>query len=127
MIAVDKSALMAIALDEPDSCRCIDILEVADEVLILAGTVAETLSVARRRNVGVEVATLIEGLGFKIIPVTPLGARQVAQAYDQWGKGSHRAGLNFGDCFAYALARERDCPLLYVGQDFSKTDLATAL
>ena len=47
MIAVDKSALMAIALDEPDSCRCIDILEVTDEVLILAGTVAETLSVAR--------------------------------------------------------------------------------
>ena len=50
-------------------------------------------------------------------------ARHVAKAYDEWGKGVHPAALNFGDCFAYAVAKEQRCPLLYVGDDFSKTDI----
>ena len=53
-------------------------------------------------------------------------ARRVAQANARWGKGVHPAGLNFGDCFAYALARKHECPLLFVGNDFSKTDVARA-
>jgi len=123
---VDTSALIAIALGEADAVRCMNALEAADELLISAGTVAEALIVARRRNVGAEVASLIDGLGFRIVSLTPLGGRQVAQAYDRWGKGVHAAGLNLGDCFAYALALEHDCPLLFVGNDFSKTDLQAA-
>lgn len=82
---------------------------------------------AAHRNVGEEMAGLIDGLGFEIAPVTLATARRVAVAYKQWGKGSHRAGLNFGDCFSYALAEERVCPLLYVGDDFARTDIRAAL
>lgn len=127
MIAVDTSALMAIVLNEREADGCMDVLESAAELVISAGTVAEALIVAGRRNVGPEVAGLIDGLGFKIVPLTSVAARQVVQAYDQWGKGVHAAGLNFGDCFAYALARENHCPLLFVGGDFAKTDLESAL
>jgi ribonuclease VapC len=69
---------------------------------------------------------LINGLGFEIVTVTFAAARRIAGAYAQWGKGIHPAALNFGDCFAYALAKERGCPLLYVGEDFSHTDLQLA-
>jgi ribonuclease VapC len=50
----------------------------------------------------------------------------VAEAYARWGRGAHPAGLNFGDCFPYALARERGAPLLFVGEDFARTDLEPA-
>ena len=123
---VDTSALMAIVLGEADADRCIDALESAENLLISAGTVAEALIVAARRDVEDEVASLIDHLGFTIVPVSAGTARQVAQAYGQWGKGVHAAGLNFGDCFAYALAKDNDCPLLFVGQDFAKTDLQPA-
>jgi len=126
MIAVDTSALMAIVLGDPEAERCMDALESATDIVISAGTVAEALIVAGRRNVEPEVASLIDGLGLNIAAVTPPRARQVAQAYNQWGKGVHPAGLNFGDCFAYALARENNCPLLFVGDDFTKTDLEAA-
>jgi ribonuclease VapC len=89
--------------------------------------VAEALIVARCRDIGEEMARLIDELGFEIVPVTPAAARRVAQAYARWGKGLHPAGLNFGDCFAYEVARERACPLLFVGDDFSRTDLEMAV
>lgn len=60
-------------------------------------------------------------------PVAPVDADKVADAYDRWGKGVHPAGLNFGDCFAYALARVRGCPLLFVGDDFRRTDITSAI
>jgi ribonuclease VapC len=60
-----------------------------------------------------------------MVPVTAVAARRIAVIYRRWGKGFHPAGLNFGDCFAYDLAKEQDCPLLSVGQDFSRTDLRT--
>jgi ribonuclease VapC len=59
--------------------------------------------------------------------VTAAAVRGVAEAYVRWGKGRDRARLNFGDCFAYALAKERDCALLFVGEDFAKTDVTSAL
>jgi len=123
MIAVDTSALMAVVLGEAEANACIAVLEKEDEILISAATIAEALIVAARRNVGDEMATLIDGLGFNAVAVTPASARRVAQAYARWGKGVHAAGLNFGDCFAYELAREHDCPLLYVGGDFARTDI----
>ena len=127
MIAVDTSALMAIVLNEPEADACAATLEAEDRLLISAGTVAEALIVAGRRNVGEEVAQLIDGLGFEIVSVTPASARRIAEAYEKWGKGVHPAALNFGDCFAYEVAKEHGCPLLYVGEDFSRTDIEGAL
>jgi ribonuclease VapC len=126
VIVVDTSALMAIVLKEPLFEECIGVLEAESEVLISAGTLAEALIVARRRNVESEMTRLIEDLGFTIIAVSAAAARRVAQAHAQWGKGVHPAGLNFGDCFAYALARDHGCLLLYVGDDFARTDLISA-
>jgi ribonuclease VapC len=127
MIAVDTSALMAIVLNEREADACINLLAAEDTLLISAGTVAEALIVAARRNVGKAMARLIDGLGFEIVNVTPASARRIAQAYTNWGKGVHPAALNFGDCFAYEIAKEHACRLLYVGDDFSQTDVERAL
>lgn len=127
MIAVDTSALMAILLDEPEAEACVVAIEATDRLLISAGTVAEALIVAGRRGLGEEMADLIDGLGFEVVPVTPGSARRIAAAYGRWGKGVHPAGLNFGDCFAYEVTAERDCRLLYVGGDFKRTDVRPAL
>ena len=127
MIVVDTSALMAIVLGEREAEGCIAVLEREDELLISAGTVAESLIVASRRNVREEMASLIDGLGFEIVSVTPTAARRIAEAYERWGRGISRAALNFGDCFAYEVAKERDCRLLYVGDDFAQTDIESAL
>ncbi len=127
MIAVDTSALMAIMLDEPDADTCVAALEAENDILISAGTVAEALIVAARRNVHEEMVRLIDGLGFEIVSVTPASARRIAEAYERWGKGVHPAALNFGDCFAYEVAKEHGCSLLYVGEDFGKTNIESVL
>jgi ribonuclease VapC len=127
MIAVDTSALMAIMLDEPEADACVAALEAEDDLLISAGIVAEALVVAARRNVRAEMERLIDGLGFEVVSVTPASARRIAQAYELWGKGVHPAALNFGDCFAYEVAKEHGCRLLYVGEDFAQTDVESVL
>ncbi len=88
---------------------------------------AEALIVAARRNVGAEMASIIGGLGFEVVSVTPAAARRIAQAYERWGKGRDPAALNFGDCFAYEVAKGHACRLLFVGDDFSKTDIDSVL
>jgi ribonuclease VapC len=123
MIAVDTSALMAIVLGEAAADACIAALEAEDRVLISAGTMAEALIVSAHRSVDAEIAAIIDRLGFDIVSVTPAAARRIADAYRRWGRGNHRASLNFGDCFAYEVAQEHACPLLYVGADFAKTDI----
>ncbi|MBB6122893.1 type II toxin-antitoxin system VapC family toxin [Sphingobium subterraneum] len=127
MIAIDTSAIMAILLGEPSAEACIAAMEGEEEIIISAGTLAETLIVAGRRNVAEEASRLIEGLGLEIISVTPASARRVADAYARWGKGVHAAGLNYGDCFAYEVAKEHGCSLLFVGDDFPQTDIDAAL
>jgi ribonuclease VapC len=128
MMAVDTSALMAILLDEPQSDACIAALEAEDDIFISAGTVAEALIVAARRNVGAEMTSIIDGLGFEVVPVTAAAARRIADAYARWGKGMVRKGaLNFGDCFAYEIAKERGRRLLFIGDDFLRTDIESAL
>jgi ribonuclease VapC len=117
---------MAVVLDEPQAADCIAVLESEEDVLISAGTVAEAMIVAASRNVGAEIDTLISQLAFEIVPVTRASAMRIAQIYRQWGKGSHAAGLNLGDCFAYEVAKQNDCPLLFVGDDFSRTDVRAA-
>ncbi len=127
MIAVDTSALMAILLSEPQGEACAGLLESEARILISAGTVAEALIVAARRNVAEEMAALIEDFAFEVVSVTPASARRIAGASDRWGNGMHPASLNFGDCFSYEAAKEHACPLLYVGSDFALTDVQSAL
>jgi ribonuclease VapC len=126
VIAVDTSALMAVLLDEPQAQACMSALE-SEDLVISAGTMAEAMIVARMRNVGEEMSTLLAGLGLEVAPVTAIAAQRIAEAYVRWGKGVHAASLNFGDCFAYEVARDRGCPLLYVGEDFSRTDVERVL
>jgi ribonuclease VapC len=127
VIAVDTSALMAVALDESLAEACIVALEAEDEILISAGTLAEVLIVSARRRVGAKMADVLDGFDLNIVPVTPATARRIGEAYSRWGRGMHPAALNFGDCFAYALAKEHACRLLYVGDDFAKTDIEGVL
>jgi ribonuclease VapC len=123
-LVVDSSALFAILFGEPEGRRCIAVLAETDRLLISAATVAEALIVAGRRGKRTEMERLIARLGAEIVPMNDGAA--VADAYDRWGKGVHPAGLNFGDCFAYALAKNRGCPILFVGGDFLQTDLPIA-
>jgi ribonuclease VapC len=127
MIAVDTSALMAIVLAEPQADACIAALKGESELLISAGTVAEVLLVASRRNVSAQVGSLIDGLDFTVVTVTLASARRMADAYGRWGKGKHPAGLNFGDFFSYEVAKSNACRLLYVGNDFKLTDVESVL
>ncbi|MNF76610.1 Ribonuclease VapC30 [compost metagenome] len=127
MIVVDTSALMAIVLNESEADTCAAVLEVEGDLLISAGTAAEALMTAARRNVYEEMTRLLDGLGLEIINVTPASARRVAEAYARWGKGTHPAALNFGDCFSYDVAKEKGCPLLFVGDHFSHTDIKSVI
>lgn len=127
MIAVDTSALLAIILREPEADACLAALLADNEVLLSAGTLAELLVVGAGRGLLDEVEPLLRDLNPTVVPVTARSAHGVGQAYLRWGKGMHPAALNYGDCFAYEVAREYGCDLLFVGQDFSKTDVTSVL
>jgi ribonuclease VapC len=127
LIVVDTSALMAIMLDEPEAEACAAALLGERDVAISAGTLAEARIVGVRRNLAVELAQLSRDVEWVVDPVTQAVADGVGEVYARWGKGRDPARLNLGDCFAYELAARHDCPLLYVGADFSKTDIKSAL
>jgi ribonuclease VapC len=127
VIVVDTSALITIVFEESLAEECRKALEETADVRISAGTLSVTLIVATGRNIVDEMILLVDGLQLSVEPVDAASAKGVARAFADWGKGIHPAGLNFGDCFAYALARELDCPLLFVGKDFAKTDVKPAL
>jgi ribonuclease VapC len=100
-------------------------LEADDHLLISAGTLTEALIVAQARDRGEDLQRILDGLGFEIVPVDGATARRAAAAHARWGRGA--SGLNFGDCFAYDVAKQNRCPLLYVGRDFAKTDVKGVL
>jgi ribonuclease VapC len=127
LIAVDTSALVAVILKEPRGPACLAVLEGDAELVISAGTLTEALIVARGRDISEEMQQLIDAFAFNVIPVTDASARRAAAAYEVWGRGVHPAALNYGDCFAYEVAKDNNCPLLFVGDDFAKTDLQSAL
>ncbi len=127
MIVVDTSALIEIAIGGPRSIECRRVLKEADTLLISAGTVCETLIVARGRAMEAQMTALLDRFGMTVVPLTEERAKAAARAYRQYGKSWHAAHLNFGDCFAYALAKEHDCPLLFVGNDFALTDVKRAI
>jgi ribonuclease VapC len=127
MIVVDTSALLAVVLNDTRAEACRQALQHEGDILMSAGTVVEALIVAGRRDVGAEMTRVIYDGRIEIVPVTSASARRAAAAHEKWGKGVHPAGLNFGDCFAYELAKDRRVPLLFIGDDFSRTDLASVL
>ncbi|GGA57171.1 type II toxin-antitoxin system VapC family toxin [Sphingomonas psychrolutea] len=128
MIALDGSALFAVILDEPMAERCDQALRAAGTELIMSSaSLTETLIVAAGKNLYDEMQAFIAALQPTIIPLTEPRARAAADAYRRWGKNFHPARLNLGDSFAYALAMEHACPLLFVGNDFAQTDVVSAL
>ena len=87
-----------------------------DRLLISAATLVEALIVAQRRGESQGMQTLLDRVDFEVVPVTAEQARRVAAAHARWGRGAKSAGLNFGDCFSYTVAKEDDCPLLYLAE-----------
>ena len=128
---VDTSAIVAILREEPDAERYIEALANDPEPRVPAGTYIETAIVVDANRDPVlsgRLDDLLAASGVNVEPVTRKHAEIARRAYRDFGKGSgHPAGLNFGDCFAYALARATGEPLLYKGEDFSRTDVASAL
>jgi ribonuclease VapC len=127
MIVVDTSALLAILLEESAAEACSDALAKPGVVLISAGTLTEAHVVAARRGFLEDMADLIAELKLTVVPVDTATALAAGRAYAHYGKGLHAASLNFGDTFAYVLAKERGCPLLFIGRDFALTDVTPAL
>ncbi len=124
---IDTSALIAILRNEPDALRFAEAIEAAGERRISAATYVELGAVidgARDPVASRRVDDLLAAASIDIEPVTEEQARIARAAYRDFGKGSgHAAGLNFGDCFAYAAARATGQPLLFKGQDFTRTDI----
>jgi ribonuclease VapC len=127
LIVLDTSALMALLLGEAEAELIGAILASDEEFVIAAGTLAEALIVAGRRGLQAEMSELLDGLGVVVDTLSAAEAYAVAEAYACWGKGLHPAGLNFGDCFAYVTAKVHGAPLMFVGEDFAKTDVVSAL
>lgn len=125
-MVIDTSAVAAILLNEPDAQRFAEAIEAASQRLMSAATLLEATIVIEARKGdagGRELDMLIHRAGIQIVPVD---AEQVEIARSTWrrfGKGRHVAGLDYGDCFAYALAKATGSPLLFKGDDFAKTDL----
>jgi len=126
VIVVDTSALIAVLQGEPEALACRAAIADADELLIAAPNLTEALIVAARRQLHGEMGRLIADLALTVVPFDEAAAYAAVSAYVRWGKGFHRAKLNLGDAFAYALAKEHDCPLLFVGDDFARTDVKPA-
>jgi ribonuclease VapC len=130
MIVVDTSALIAILDREPDAALYAEAIAEADAPLISAATLLELhIVMLNRRGSGAApiVDRLIQDAGFQIENFTAQHIELAREAYARYGKGRDTAGLNYGDCFSYALAKATGLPLLFKGEDFSKTDLPTAL
>jgi ribonuclease VapC len=130
VIVVDTSAIAAIYFREPEAAQFAEALWAADEAKISAGTVLELSIVLATRKVAAAAEAarwldeLLEDASIAVEPVDRLQVQIARTAYAQYGRGmGHQAQLNFGDCFAYALAKALDAPLLFKGMDFAKTDL----
>ena len=129
-MVVDTSALVAILLQEDDAPRFTAALAAADAPVISAATFAEAgIVIGLRRGLEGErdLDRLLSKAGIEVVPVDAEQAELARGAYRRFGKGLHPAGLNFGDCFAYALASARALPLLFKGDDFRQTDIEAAV
>ena len=128
-MVIDTSAILAIALNEPEAAAFEQ--RIADDPvrLISAATLLEAAMVLETRlgeAGGSELDLWIFKAGVEVVAVDADHADQARRAWRRYGKGRHAAGLNYGDCFSYALAMISGEPLLYKGNDFSQTDIRAA-
>ncbi len=126
-MVIDSSALLAILLDEPERREFNERIEADPRRLISAATLLEASIALESRSgefAGRELDLFIHRAGFEVVPVDQDQAEIARAAFRRYGKGRHAAGLNFGDCFSYALAKATAEPLLCKGSDFAQTDLA---
>jgi len=129
-VTLDSSALVAILFAEPGYLDLVDAILEADVVRIGAPTLLETgVVLAGRRGsaVGAELDGLVRELGITVVPFGEPEWQRALNASNRYGRGRHAAGLNFGDCLAYATAVVAGDTLLFVGNDFRKTDIRPAL
>jgi ribonuclease VapC len=125
-MVIDTSALVAILLGEPERRAFIEAIEAADARLMSVATFVEISIVidARHGAEGVrDLEHFIARAGIELVPVDGEHGKTACSAFSRFGKGRHRAGLNFGDCFSYALAMSTGEPLLFKGNDFVHTDV----
>jgi ribonuclease VapC len=126
---LDTSALAAILFGEPEAVRYIQLIHDADHCLISVANFVELTMVIEGQigpEAGRQCDVFFRRAGIIIEPFTVEHGHLARQAFLDFGKGRHPAGLNFGDCFAYALAKATGEALLFKGQDFSKTDIKAA-
>lgn len=124
---VDTSALIAILRKEQGYESFIETLLKTDCVRISAATLLESRMVANRDKGLTELEELLATLETEVIPFDQSQAEIAFEGFLRYGKGRHPAGLNYGDCFSYALAKAYDEPLLFKGDDFPRTDIAAAI
>jgi ribonuclease VapC len=127
---VDSSALLAVILNEPDEPRVAAALVDAPKLRMSAANWLEVAMVIDSRKslrAQARLEDLIQELGVELMPVTVEAAYRSRVAHAEFGRGNHPAKLNFGDCFAYALAKITREPLLFIGNDFAQTDIEPAL
>jgi ribonuclease VapC len=128
-VVIDTSAFVAVLLGEPERDRFIELLADAEDPLISAATLVETsiVMLAKTGPDGVsDLDELLAAAAVRCIAVDSAQAALARKAFAQFGRGRAPAGLNYGDCFAYALARATERPLLFKGDDFTHTDIAIA-
>lgn len=129
MIIVDTSALIAILMNEPGATALTDLISARPGSILPAPAYVEATMVygARKGEAGLrELDTLLDDLGLRIADFTTAHARAAREGFMRFGKGRHRAGLNFGDCLSYGVARVEGLPLLFTGTDFALTDVTPA-
>lgn len=128
-VVVDTSALIAIIRAEGEASAILDVLGQAERKLFSAASLLEALIVTSGKGTETErLAMLVREAELETMPVSEREAMVGAEAFRRFGKNSgHPANLNFGDCFAYALAKSRNLPLLFKGDDFVHTDIVPAL
>jgi ribonuclease VapC len=126
---LDSSAVLAMLFGEPEAAALAEAAEQATERAISAASWLEAAIVADNRSAvaSAEFAGLMARLDLEIVPFTASQAMRAREAHLRYGKGRHKAGLNLGDCFAYALAKERGQTLLFKGDDFAATDIEPAI
>lgn len=127
-MVIDASVLVAILTGEAEQRPFIEAIEMADSRCLSVATFIETSIIieSRQRAEGLrDLDRFLALAGIEIVPVDVEQGHAARLAYSRFGKRRHRAGLNFGDCFAYALAKVLGEPLLCKGDDFARTDIAT--
>ncbi len=125
-LVVDTSALVALLLDEPSASVVMDEFDRTSGPVMSAANLLELLIVADARggSRGADEARgLVDDLEVVVVPADPNVVADAHRAWQRFGRGSHPAALNFGDCFGYALASAYEVPLLCLGDDFRRTDL----